>query len=107
MGFRQRKEAARFDIALDAEIESFSEVIGDFGGEEFSDRSFDVVGESEEFDRLCLGIVDRAACAVIVIARLSDRPDGDEILFNGFECYRRCRDIDGIVFGECERFGEV
>ena len=107
MGFRKRENDARFNTALDAEIESFSEVIGDFGGEEFSDSSFDVVGESEEFDRLCLGIVDRTTCAVIIIARLSDRTDGDEILFIGFECYRRCRDIDGIVFGECERFGEV
>lgn len=100
---RARFWTERHAANLDAEVKAFSEIISDFRRKQFPNGSFDIVGQAEKFDRPRFGIVNRAARAIVVIARLSHGSDCDEIFLVGFESYRRRRYVNGIAF--CERKG--
>lgn len=61
-----------------------------------------MIGEGARFR-----VIDRAAGAVVVIARLSDGTDGHKVLLSFVEMERIAGDIRGISGDEFERLGEM
>jgi len=101
------KECLGGDVGLDAQVEAFSEVVGNFGVKEFFDGAFDIVSESVEGEGMRLGIEDGAAGAVVAVAGLADAADGNEIFFTFFEVERIAGDIGCVVGRKLKGLREV
>ena len=63
---------------LHAEEQAVAEVALEVGREDLLRRAVDVVGDALELEGALLGVVDRVARAVVVVAGLADRADRDD-----------------------------
>ena len=67
-------------IGLDADEEPLPEVAFELGAKDFRGSSLDVVLDALEMKRSGVAIVDGVACAIVVITRLADRTDANDVL---------------------------
>ncbi len=95
-------------IALDPEEQAFGEIAGELGFEDFAGGAADIVGEPVVGEDFFFGLKDAVAGAVVVVARLSDASDGDDVFFVVFEGEDGAEDFFGAKFGvQAEGFGEM
>ena len=64
----------------DADEEAVREVALELGAQDLLGGGLDVVLDALELEALRVGVVDRVARAVVVVARLADRADADDVL---------------------------
>src|SRR5690348_160949 len=64
---------------LDADIQAVSEVALELGFQDLLGCALDVVLDALEVEALLVGIVDRVARAVVVVAGLADRADAHDV----------------------------
>ena len=74
---------ARAAARSDADEEAVREVALELGAQHLVGRGLDVVLDALELEALRVAVVDRVARAVVVVARLADRADADDVPLSG------------------------
>src|SRR5690606_26517707 len=75
-----RKPRVNAGVGSDADEEAVAEVALELALEDLHRGGFDVVLNPLEVELALLGVVDRVARAVVVVARLPDRADAHDVL---------------------------
>jgi hypothetical protein len=109
-------EAVALDVALhdqrgclspDADEEAVAEVALELAVEDLLRRRLDVVLDPLEVELLRVGVVDRVARAVVVVARLADAADAHDVLPAGSRVKSRRAALDRLGRRELEHLAQV
>src|SRR5262249_25418902 len=92
---------------LNAQKQPICEVRLEIGVVNFARGFFDVVGDSSIFERAALGIKKRVRAARIVIARLPDRTNTDDVLEALAQRKFLRHDFERFAFPEREGFAQM
>src|SRR6185369_9826045 len=92
---------------LHADEQAVGEVAFEFGAQDFVGGGLDVVLDAFELEALLVGVVQRVAGAVVVVARLADGADADDVFAIGLQFEVDRRQLLDRGLGEREHLAQV